>query len=266
MGVATFNPLPGQRDTLRGTLMASLFLHGLLLLLAAAYSILGLNWAGEKSGKNWGEGGAVRVNAVASLPGVPLPTPALATENTLATQNPGLYRTETEPKLQPPPEAKEIPKFKESVAQERPLRVNKRIQTQQAVPDNAVPYGLGGKPSMNYNQFTNSAGQGGLSFGEGNFGDRFGWYVDAVRNRISGNWLLATISPNILTAPRVFVHFDILREGTVTNVEVTQPSGNPEIDRSAVRAVLASNPLGPLPPGYSGNKVSVEFFFDFRRR
>jgi hypothetical protein len=29
---------------------------------------------------------------------------------------------------------------------------------------------------------------------------------------------------------------------------------------------LASNPVGPLPPGYSGDKVSVEFYFDFRRR
>jgi periplasmic protein TonB len=266
MGVATFNPIPDRRDTLRGTLVASLLLHGLLVLMAAAYTILGLNWSGAGKGNNWGQGGAVRVNAVASLPGVPLPTPQLATPNTLATQNPGLYQSEIQPKLEPPPEAKEIPKFKETVAQEKPIRVNKRIQQPVAPPDNAIPYGLGGKPSMNYNQFTNTAGGGGLSFGEGNFGDRFGWYVDAVRNRISNNWLLATISPNILTAPRVYVHFDVLRDGTVTNVAVTQTSGNPEIDRSAIRAVLASNPLGPLPPAYSGNKVTVEFFFDFRRR
>jgi TonB family protein len=52
----------------------------------------------------------------------------------------------------------------------------------------------------------------------------------------------------------------------VSNVEITQSSGVPEVDRSALRAVLASNPLAPLPPAYSENKVSVEFFFDFRRR
>ena len=266
MGVSTFNPVPNHRDSLRGTLLASIIFHVSLVILAAAYNILGINWAGGHSGKNWGQGGAVHVSAVSSLPGVPLPTPQLATQNTLATQNPGLYQSEVKPKLQPPPDAKQIPKFKESVAQEKPIRVNKRIQEEQTPPDNAVPYGLGGKPSMNYNQFTNSAGGGGLSFGEGNFGDRFGWYVDAVRNRISSNWLLSTISPSILTAPRVYVTFDILREGTVTNVQVTQSSGNAEVDRSAIRAVLASNPLGPLPPGYSGNKVTVEFFFDFRRR
>lgn len=265
MGAATFNLVPDRGDSLRGTLLASVALHGLLFAGALAYAALGLHWAGHW-GKNWGPGGAVRVNAVSSLPGIPLPTPALATPNTLATQNPGLYQTELRPKLELQPEAKPIPKFKESVAQEKPIRVNKRIQPREQMPDNAIPYGLGGKPSMNYNQFTNSAGQGGLSFGEGNFGDRFAWYVDAVRNRISSNWLLSTISPNLLTAPRVYVHFAILSDGTLTSVEVTQSSGIPEVDRSAVRAVLASNPVGPLPPGYSGSKVTVEFFFDFRRR
>lgn len=266
MGAATFDLISGRRNTLRGTLLASLLLHGGLFVVAFAYTALGFHWAGG-SGKNWGQGGAVRVSAVASLPGIPLPSPALSTQNTLATQNPGLYRTEEKPKIQPPPEAKPIPKFKESVAQEKPIRVNKRIQPQEvAPPENAIPYGLGGKPSMSYNQFANTAGEGGLSFGQGNFGDRFGWYVDAVRNRISANWLLATISPNILTAPRVYVTFDIHSDGTITNTAITQSSGIPEVDRSALRAVLASNPLGPLPPGYSGDKVSVQFYFDFRRR
>jgi periplasmic protein TonB len=265
MGTTSFNLIPDHRDTLRGTLLVSITLHVLLAIGAVGYNLLNIHWGGH-SGQSWGTGGAVRVNAVSSLPGVPLPTPELATQNTLATQNPGLYKEEPKQQVKPLPEEKPIPKFKEQIAQEKPIRVNKRIQPQEEIPDNAIPYGQGGKPSMNYNQFTNSAGQGGLGFGQGNFGDRFGWYVDGVRNRISGNWLLSTISPNLLTAPRVFVHFDILPDGTITNVQVTQSSGNPEVDRSAVRAVLASNPLGPLPPGYSGDKVSVEFYFDFRRR
>jgi periplasmic protein TonB len=264
MGSSTLNLVPNHRDTLRGTLLVSVVLHGMLFAGTFIYAALGLHWAGGW-GKNWGPGGAVRVNAVASLPGIPLPSPQASTENTLATQNPGLYKSEPKP-APPPPEAKKIPKFKESVAEEKPIRVNKRIQPQEQTPENAIPYGLGGKPSMNYNQFTNSAGQGGLSFGEGNFGERFGWYVDAVRSRISSNWLLSTISPSILSAPRVYVHFDILNDGTITNVQVAQSSGIPEVDRSAVRAVLASNPVGPLPPGYSGSKVSVEFYFDFQRR
>jgi periplasmic protein TonB len=265
MGATPYNFVPDRRDTLRGTLLVSVALHILLLISAIVYGLLKIHWGGGW-GQNWGGGGAVRVSVVTSLPGVPLPTPQLATQNTLATQNPGLYKEEPKPKPVPQPEAKEIPKFKDAIAQEKPIRVNKRIQPQEVTPENAVPFGLGGKPSMNYSQFNNAAGEGGLQFGQGNFGDRFGWYVDGVRNRISGNWLLSTISPNLLTAPRVYVRFDVLSDGTITNVEITQSSGIPEVDRSALRAVLASNPLGPLPPGYSGGKVSVDFYFDFRRR
>lgn len=256
-----------QREGLRGSLLLSLVLHGALFLFALVYTVIGPRFGGGW-GKNWGAGGAVRVNAVASLPGVPLPAPVAATRSTLATQNPGLYQSEKEEKLVPPPEAKEIPKFKESVAPEKAERINKRIQKEELrTPDNAIPYGLQGQPAMSYSQFVNPGGaEGGISFGEGNFGDRFGWYVAAVRNRISNNWLLSVISPNILSAPRVYLNFDILRDGTVTNVRVTQSSGIPEVDRSALRAVLASNPLGPLPSDYAGSKVTVEFYFDFHRR
>jgi len=59
--------------------------------------------------------------------------------------------------------------------------------------------------------------------------------------------------------------FTILRDGNVTDVEITQSSGMPEVDRSALRAVLASSPLPPLPPDYAGNKVKVNLYFDFHR-
>jgi protein TonB len=255
-----------HRESIRGTLVLSIALHCSLVVVALVYTVvaprLGGGWA-----RGWGAGKSVRLGAVASLPGVPLPAPMLAARSTLAVENPGLYKTKPEPKVEPPPEAQPIPKFKDSVKTERARNINKRIQDQQWVPpENAVPFGEGGQPAITRGQFASAAGEGGSSFGEGGFDDRFGWYVSAVRNRISTNWLLSTVSPSIVTAPRVFITFDIRRDGTVTNVEVSRSSGVPEVDRSALRAVLASNPLGPLPSDYPGSKVSVEFFFDFRRR
>lgn len=262
---AALQLVPDRRQTLSGTLVFSLALHAALFGAAYGYSTRGRSFGG-RWGRSW-EGSATRVNTVASLPGVPLPAPLLTTSSTLATQNPGLYHEEPKPKPEPTPKAEQIPKFKEEIKPEKPLRVNKRIQKETLeAPENAIPFGEGGKPSMSYSQIVNSAGEGGLSIGEGNFSDRYGWYVAAVRNRISSNWLLSTVSPNIITAPRVYMTFDVMRDGTVTRVEITQSSGIPEVDRSALRAVLASNPLGPLPPDYAGSKVSVEFYFDFRRR
>jgi TonB family protein len=191
----------------------------------------------------------------------------LTTHNTLASENPGLHQTEPQAKTEPAPKAAEIPKFKESVKPEKAERINTHIQKEKAVDaENAVPYGLGGQPSMSYTQIVSGAGEGGLSFGEGgDFGERYGWYVASVRNRISSNWLLSTVSPGILKAPRLYMTFTILRDGTITNVEITQSSGLPEVDRSALRAVLASNPLPTLPPDYPGNRVKVNLYFDFRR-
>jgi TonB family protein len=56
-----------------------------------------------------------------------------------------------------------------------------------------------------------------------------------------------------------------LRDGTITNIQVTKSSGNQSVDMSEVRAIRESSPLDRLPPGYNGSKVSVEFWFDFHR-
>ncbi len=266
MSAAIYPLFPNRRESLGGTLALSLGLHALLFVTAFGYTILGPR-LGRGAGRSWGTGGAVRVNAVTSLPGMPLPAPLLATRSTLATENPGLYKTQPQTRPEVTEPEVEIPKFQRAVKPEKATRVNKRIQKEAlSTPENAIPFGLGGRPALTYTPVVNSAGEGGLHFGDGNFGDRYSWYVAAVRNRISNNWLLSTVSPTILSAPRVYLTFDVDHDGTVHNIQITQSSGIPEVDRSALRAVLASNPLGPLPADYSGSKVSVEFYFDFRRR
>ncbi len=266
MGAATFTIPSDGRESLRGPLLASIIFHVLLVVVAVVYVL----W-GSRLGKGWGTslntGSAIHVNAVASLPGVPLPSPHLVTPSKVAVESPGLYKTEPIPKLPPSPNLEKIPKFKEAVKpKQEKIRVNTRIQKEPiAPPPNAVPFGQGGKPMMSYSTVTTSAGEAGIAINKGDFGDRFGWYVQAVRNRISSNWLLSTVSPSILSAPRVYVDFDIERNGTIANAHVTQSSGIPEVDRSALRAVLASSPVTPLPPEYSGNQVSVEFYFDYKR-
>jgi protein TonB len=265
MSAATF-PIFDHRDSLRGPLVASIIFHVLLTLFGVVYAF----W-GSRLGKGWGQslntGSAVHVNTVASLPGVPLPTPHITTPNTVAVESPGLYKNEPVPKPPPTPAAEKIPKFKEAIkAPKQKVLANKRIEKEQIEPPpNAVPYGQGGRPTMSYSSVATSSGEAGIAFGQQDFGERYGWYVQAVRNRVSSNWLLSTISPSLLSAPRVYVDFDVNRDGSISNARVTQSSGIPEVDRSALRAVLASNPLAPLPADYSGNKVSVEFYFDLKR-
>jgi periplasmic protein TonB len=261
--VASALPIEG-RESLRGSLLVSVALHAGLAVLMLTYGLLHFG-RGESWGNPWERGSSARLHAVSSLPGVPLPAPLQVTPNTVATENPGLYQTEPIPPLPPQP-AEEIPKFKDEIKPEENKRINTRIQKQQLTPPpNAIPYGANGQPAMSYSQAQTNAGEAGISFGEGDFGSRYGWYVSAVRSRVSGNWLLSTISPTLMSAPRVYVEFKIARDGTISGIGLAQSSGNPDVDRSAIRAVEASNPLGPLPSDYSGSSVSVSFYFDFHR-
>ncbi len=281
MGTAAFPLAYHRRESLRGSLVASVLFHAGLAAAGVAYGLFGfrhyLGW-----GNNWAKGSAIQVNMVSTLPGVPLPRPSVQTLSSMVTQNPGLYHAQPQPRALPPPNAVKIPKFKNLrklpppvrtkqhaqlvLPPERRLLVNKRIQhPQPPPPENAVPTGEQATPAMSYGQIVNSAGSGAVLFKGGNFGELYGWYVQAVRNRISSNWLLSIISPNILSARRVYVEFEVLHNGTITNVQLTQSSGVPEVDRSALRAVYASSPLPALPQGYSGNSIHVNFYFDFHR-
>ena len=130
---------------------------------------------------------------------------------------------------------------------------------------NEIPNGAGGQVSGPFGatiQTTNGSGGVGMS---GDFGNKFGWYVESVSKRISQNWLQASIDPSVRVAPRALVTFRIMRDGRIVNPELAQPSNIPTLDRSVLRAVYDSSPLSPLPPGFSGSSVDASFWFDLKR-
>jgi len=255
---------------LKGPLLWSMVLHSLLFGSLAVSTIMshrGDLWGGP------GGGGAMSVKLVGGVSGVPLPRPETVTTSRVVDPTKGLYKAEPKPKppKEIPKDATPIPKFTKEKQPYYVTRPSKTLEDPTPPPQNAVPYGQGGSPAVPYTQFAMGAGgatNAGMQFGGpggGDFGGRFSWYVDAVRNRVASNWLQSTVDPSLRFAPRAVVSFDILRNGAVANVQILQSSGNASVDASAMRAIQGSNPMQPLPNEYSGNKVSVEFWFDFRR-
>jgi protein TonB len=251
--------------SLKGKLVWSAIFHAALagtMLVSAVMQNRGNNWGGVG-------GGSVTVGIVGSMPGIPLPKPAAVTESRVVDTTKGLYKTEPKPKdVPPPPDAHSIPAFDKNKPPVVPSHPSKVLEDKTPPPSNAVPYGGGGSPALPYSQFTvNGATQGGMGFTGpgGDFGSKFPWFVEAVRNRISSNWLQTMVDPSVRWAPRAVITFQILRDGRIVNVQITQRSGNTSVDNSAVRAILSSSPVMKLPNDYTGGTVNVEFWFEFKR-
>ena len=251
-------------DNLKTPMGYSVALHLLLfgsLFISSVYSHRGDLWGGPG-------GGAVSIGLVGSLPGIPLPKPDVVTTSRVVDETKGLYKSEPKP-VEPPTEAAPIPKFEKKKPPRYITHPSRVLENPAQPPPNAVPYGQGGSPSVPYTSFSMGAGtQAGLGMsgaGGGNFGSRFPWYVEAVQRRISSNWLQSTVDPTVRWAPRAVVTFQILRDGSATNIQLLQSSGNASVDASAVRAIHDSSPMQRLPSEYPGSNVSVEFWFDFRR-
>ena len=263
----SYSPTHPGAENLKKPLVWSLGFHMVL------FGSLGVSTLLSHRGENWGGAGgdnAVTVGLVAKLPGIMLPRPDAVTTSRVVDETKGLYKSEPPPKPKEiAPDTKTIPQLKKEKTPHYITHPSRVLEDPTPPPPNAVPYGQGGSPALPYSNFTvGGATQGGMGFsgpGGGDFTGRFPAYVDAVRNRISSNWLQSTVDPSVRWAPRSMYTFQILRDGTVTNVQMTTSSGNRSVDNSALRAILNSSPVSPLPSNYSGNIVTVEFWFEFRR-
>jgi protein TonB len=219
-------------------------------------------------GSTWGAGGMGDAMGVSLVSTVPLPANPSPTQNVLANESKGLAESkpkpvEKEPDAIPIPDrqAKRKPKQTVSASERKP-----QPQPQEEA-NNVIPFGQGGPVSGPYGTFSAGGAKGGFGFtgGGGDFGNRYAWYVRVVQQKVSENWLKYEIDPSITDARRVYLTFDIVRNGHPENIQIEQSSGVPSLDQSAVRALQRIDTFGPLPADYAGNKVSVEFWFDYKR-
>ncbi|HET6178355.1 MAG TPA: TonB family protein [Candidatus Sulfotelmatobacter sp.] len=219
------------------------------------------------NGESWGAGGGGEAIGATLVSNVPIAATPTDSKNVLANESKGL--TKSLPKIEEKePDAIEIqgknakikPKKTETASKDKP-------KPEPEEETNQVAFGEGGPVSGPYGTFSAAGAKGGFGFtgGGGDFGTRFAWYVQGVQRIVSQNWLKYEIDPRITSAQRVYITFDITHDGRPGNVQVEQSSGVPSLDISAVRAIQRIDTFGPLPPEYSGSKVSVEFWFDYKR-
>jgi TonB family protein len=258
-----------EPDKLNRWLVGSTVLHvGLVAVILLVPSLLPFQASESWGGANAGLEG-IDVKLVGAS-GIALPSPEITNPDAAANESKGFYKEEPPPPEPPAVEekAEAIPEKnapKKAEAKKEVAKAPPKTKTPEPeVPSNAVPFGSGGNPSIGYGQAAQTGPAGAAGFGDGAFGAKYAGYVTVMNRKISQNWLRGLVdSARISGTPRVYFSFDILRDGSIANIELKQSSGVPSLDNSARRALLASTPLQPLPSDYSGAKVTVSYYFEY---
>lgn len=86
----------------------------------------------------------------------------------------------------------------------------------------------------------------------------YAFYVERMLGIIGGNWF----RPESGSRSSATIHFVIERNGKISEVEITESSGNSTFDRAARRAVIESSPLPPLPFQFAGSELGVHLKFN----
>jgi len=250
-----------QRDPIGKPFAGSLLAHGALAGLFAVSGYLHL------SNKNWGSehasSGSVGVNMVT----IPIPRNE-GHINPLANDTDNLAPQEVTPvKAKPVVKAPEPDAIALRDPREKPKKNSPKPQPPAATfrpmqyQSNQV---YSKSPQAVSSPMYGMQGSGGIDIGPASvLGTRFGAYVDLMKQRISQHWNTADVRAQ--ASQKCAVSFTIARNGTVSNIQITQPSGSYLLDTSAKRAILDSNPLPELPAQYSGSSVPVELWFQLKQ-
>lgn len=249
-----------ERESLRRPFVQSIALH---LTVAALLVLSTISY--QRSHETWGSartmgGDAVAVNAVKNIP-LPARTGHI---------NPVANDTESQVPQQPKPE----PKTQVKAPEPKAIPLKSKFVKEQPRPQSPQRYQAA--PPLPNQVYTSQApaavtpmfqkpGSGNVGVGQNStLGNRFGAYADLVVQRVTEKWQTTGLA-GLHSAPIVIVTFEILRDGSVRNVQLAQRSGNSTLDYSAQRAVMEAAPFPPLPPGYDRNEASVELNFQLQR-
>ena len=71
------------------------------------------------------------------------------------------------------------------------------------------------------------------------------------------------ISREFLPAMVFYVKYEIMKDGKLGDYEIISSSADKQVEKAAIKALKKSSPFEPLPEGFVGDKVDVQFTFDY---
>lgn len=237
----------------------SIILHIALAASIVLYGVIGGLFHHSLWG-NSGTGGAIQVNLVSSA--LPLPTNQPVNQNVLSTEKPSEAPAPPAPKAKQAEDETAIPIQGKQKKPEHETAPRTPPQKQQPTPTNRAAYGEqsgSSIPRATQSSLTN----GPTTVNDGDFGSRFGWYVDGISRKMSSNWYKALVDPNTPRGARAYIDFTIAHDGSVSTVRLDRSSGNPTLDSSCMRAAQRVDTFGALPAGYNQSTLLVSYYCEY---
>ena len=232
----------------------SLLLHGGLVAVLLAYGLV----AGLIHHNLWGNSGsgAIQVSMVRALP---LPSDQPPNENVLATDTPSQAPAE--------PAAKTKHAVDDSTlaisGKNKPKQNTRKTKQHEPEEDNLARYGEQSGSSMARSMQPLGFTSGQTTVSDGDFGSRFGWYVDGINRKMTASSFRSEVDPHTPKGSRAYIQFAIHRDGSVSNVQMSQNSGSQTLDRACMRAAQRVDTFGALPAQYNQSTVMTSFYCEY---
>jgi len=247
-------------DQFGGGLAGAFALHGAVVaaLLGWAY----LSHSGQSWGNNTTTAGAIQATMVNSLP---LPPKPADQDSVLATDTPSPAPVVPAPQTAavPTPDAVPIP-----VKPTKPVKTADKtappppLHPQPAKVDPAKVQ-TGEAPAMRIAMDSTQTHAGTISVGteDAAFGAIHAYYVQQITQKVAAQWFTGMLDQRA-AGHRVYIKFEVERDGTLSHIRIAQPSGDATLDQTALSAVQHIDTFGPLPDAYTGSHIDVTYYFD----
>jgi periplasmic protein TonB len=247
-----------QPDGIGSPFAKSTLLHVLIVGSLIGYGYVHNLLHGSEWGSNATQQGAIQATLVSNA-ALPLPQDHPPTDNVLATENPSLAPELPEEKTEPLPLPDAIP------IPEKPIPAKPQVKPSPTPPpphpipvkqQNKATFGEAAPANVPRSAGSNNASTPQAVTG-GDFGSRFGWYVDVIKRKVAQDWYLQEVDPSTAAGATVFVQFTVARDGSPSSISLATPSSSPSLNSSCMHAVQRVDTFGPLPPGYNQNSLNV---------
>jgi protein TonB len=198
----------------------------------------------------------IQVSLVSSA--LPLPSDQPPNKNVLSTETPSQAPAEPTPKAKQAVDETAIP-F--SGKQEKLKQQNTRkTQQHQPQPDNRAQFGEQAGMSMPRSTYAQAGSLSSpVNIGNGDFGNRFGWYVEIIKHKVSQNWNRYEVDPHTAKGAMAEIYFRINRQGAPSSFKINTASGSPTLDRSCLLATQRVDTFGILPPDSHDQWLDVTY-------